>query len=57
MTWNALWAAVFFGSLAAFAVISALIAVKGVGEIRELFVHLTAERPDDQPGGGDGSSR
>lgn len=34
------WAGVFVAAFAAFAVISALIAVKGIGEIRVLFDHL-----------------
>jgi hypothetical protein len=37
MTWEAFWALVFYSSLAGFTVVSALIAVKGVGEIRELL--------------------
>jgi hypothetical protein len=36
----AFWAIVFYAAFAAFALISALIAVKGVGEIRALFDHL-----------------
>lgn len=44
MSWMALWTLVFFVTLATFAVISALIAVKGVDEIRELFAELEATR-------------
>jgi hypothetical protein len=44
MSWLALWTLVFFVTLAAFAVISALIAIKGVDEIRELFSELEAQR-------------
>jgi hypothetical protein len=40
MSLDAFWAIVFFAAFAAFAIISALIAVKGVGEIRVLFDHL-----------------
>jgi len=50
VSWINLWAVVFFGALAAFGVISALIAVKGVGEIRELFAHLLAGRKQDGSG-------
>jgi hypothetical protein len=50
MSWNNLWAVVFFSALAGFAVISALIAVMGVGEIRELFAHLAAGRRQDGSG-------
>lgn len=35
-----LWHAVFWASFAAFVVVSLLIAVKGVGEIRELLREL-----------------
>jgi hypothetical protein len=41
---EAFWAVVFFSAFAAFVVISVLIAVKGVGEIRVLFEHLDHER-------------
>ena len=44
MSWLALWTLVFFVTLATFAVISALIAIKGVDEIRELFAELEAQR-------------
>ncbi|MGE5126999.1 MAG: hypothetical protein ACM3PV_11960 [Betaproteobacteria bacterium] len=50
MSWVSLWAVVFFGALAAFAVISALIAVMGLGEIRALFAHLAAGREQDGSG-------
>lgn len=42
MTWLGLWTAVFFGALAAFAIVSALVAVRGWGEVRELFTDLEA---------------
>lgn len=44
MSLEAFWAIVFFAAFAAFAVISALIAVKGIGEIRALFDHLGRRR-------------
>jgi hypothetical protein len=50
VSWNSLWFVVFFGALAGFAILSALIAVKGVGEIRELFAHLLAGRKQDGSG-------
>src|SRR5262245_15885950 len=37
MTWSGFWALVFYSSLAGFTVVSLLIAVKGVAEIRELL--------------------
>lgn len=49
MNAHTFWAIVFFGAFAAFTVISALIAVKGVGEIRELFDHLESGRRDGGP--------
>jgi hypothetical protein len=42
MTWLALWTAVFFAALAAFTIVSALVAVRGWGEVRELFTDLEA---------------
>ncbi len=44
MSAQAFWAGVFYSALAAFTVISALIAVKGIGEIRALFDHLRRGR-------------
>ena len=46
MSAHTFWAVVFFGAFAAFTIISALIAVKGVAEIRELFDHLESEHRD-----------
>jgi hypothetical protein len=40
----AFWGGVFFSAFAVFVVISVLIAVKGVGELRVLFDHLDHER-------------
>jgi hypothetical protein len=48
---QAFWAVVFFSAFAAFTVVSALIAVKGVAELRALFRHLAAGR--GKPGGDD----
>lgn len=44
MTWTIAWTIAFFFAFAAFALISALIAVRGVAEIRELFSALEQER-------------
>jgi len=44
MSATSFWAVVFYGAFALFAVISALIAVKGIGEIRTLFDHLRGGR-------------
>ncbi len=44
MSWMALWTLVFFVTLATFAVISALIAIKGIDEIKELFRELEASK-------------
>jgi len=44
MSGHAFWAVVFFSAFAAFTVISALIAVKGIAEIRALFHHLEGDK-------------
>jgi hypothetical protein len=44
MSWPAFWAIVFFASLGGFAIVSVLIAVKGVAEIRELLDMLKGDR-------------
>jgi len=44
MNWPDFWLAVFVVTFAAFSGLSALIAVKGVGEIRELFAGLELVR-------------
>ena len=44
MSWLAFWTLVFFVTFAAFAIISALIAIKGIDEIRALFAELAASR-------------
>lgn len=40
MSWLALWTVVFFVALGSFALVSALVAVRGWGEVRELFEDL-----------------
>ena len=37
MSWLTLWAIVFYASVASFALVSALVAVLGYREVRELF--------------------
>ena len=37
MSWLMLWAIVFYASVASFALVSALVAVLGFREVRELF--------------------
>lgn len=44
MSWQAFWAMVFFASVAGFVIVSALIAVHGVAEIRELLDTLKPGR-------------
>jgi hypothetical protein len=44
MSWALLWLATFVVAFGAFSVISLVIAVRGVGEIRELFSALEEER-------------
>jgi len=44
MTWAGFWLAVFVGTFASFTGLSVLIAVKGVGEIRELLDELEIAR-------------
>jgi hypothetical protein len=43
MSWESLWLVVFVAAFAGFTLISILIAVNGVAEIRELFAVLEAE--------------
>jgi hypothetical protein len=40
MSWLTLWAIVFYVSVASFALVSALVAIFGHGEVRELFTAL-----------------
>lgn len=44
MSWGALWLAVFVAAFAAFGLISLVIAVRGVAEIRRLFADLEAAK-------------
>ena len=44
MSWQAFWGIVFFASLAGFVIVSVLIAVHGVAEIRELLDTLKSGR-------------
>jgi hypothetical protein len=44
MSWAHFWLAVFVVAFGAFGLISLVIAVRGVAEIRELFAALEAER-------------
>jgi hypothetical protein len=44
MSWQAFWFASFVVAFSTFSVISLLIAVRGVAEIRELFATLEEER-------------
>jgi hypothetical protein len=44
MSWALLWLAAFAVALASFVLISLAIAVRGIGEIRELFAALEEER-------------
>jgi hypothetical protein len=44
MTWPAFWLGSFVVAFLAFSLISLLVAVRGVAEIRELFAALEAER-------------
>ena len=49
MSWALLWLAAFAVALASFVLISLAIAVRGIGEIRELFAALEEERRRKQP--------
>jgi hypothetical protein len=44
MSWALFWLAAFVAAFGAFSLISLLIAVRGVAEIRELFSALEEER-------------
>jgi hypothetical protein len=44
MSWALLWMVAFAVALASFTLISLVIAVRGIGEIRELFAALEEER-------------
>jgi hypothetical protein len=50
MSWLGLWAVVFYGSVGSFALVSALVAIGGYREVRELFQGLAdAERGPKPP--------
>lgn len=44
MSWSAFWAVVFYASSAGAAIVSLLIAVKGVAEIRDLLTTLRRDQ-------------
>jgi hypothetical protein len=44
VSWAGFWAVVFYASAGGAALVSLLIAVKGVGEIRELLALLRGDR-------------
>lgn len=49
MSWLTLWAIVFWGSVASFAIVSALVAFGGLREVRGLFrAFADAERRRDR---------
>jgi hypothetical protein len=48
MSWLTLWAIVFYVSVGSFALVSALVAVLGFREVRELFRSF-AEKPRERP--------
>jgi hypothetical protein len=43
MSWVILWAIVFYGSVGSFAIVSALVAIGGFREVRELFRAFAAK--------------
>jgi hypothetical protein len=49
MSWASVWLAVFVVAFGAFSLISLLIAVRGVAEIRELFTALEEEKRRKTP--------
>lgn len=46
MSWLILWAIVFYVSVGSFALVSALVAIGGYGEVRELFQRLAEKMRD-----------
>jgi hypothetical protein len=48
MSWWLLWTVVFFAAFGAFIVISALVAVRGLAEVRALFSGPSARPPDER---------
>ena len=51
MSWALVWLAAFIVAFGAFSVISLVIAIRGVAEIRELFSALEEERRRKSSGG------
>jgi hypothetical protein len=48
MSWLILWAIVFYVSVGSFALVSALVAIGGFREVRELFQALAEKMRDPQ---------
>jgi len=48
MSWLTLWAIVFYASVGSFALVSALVAVFGLREVRELFRGFAEKEGDRQ---------
>jgi len=46
MSWLVLWAIVFYASVGSFALVSALVAIGGFREVRELFQAYAAKMRD-----------
>jgi hypothetical protein len=46
MSWLILWAIVFYASVGSFALVSALVAIGGFREVRELFQAFAAKTRD-----------
>lgn len=57
MIWSALWTVVFFAAFAAFTWVSAMIAVRGIGEIRDLVARLETGIPTPDSDGRRGNAR
>jgi hypothetical protein len=55
--WSALWTVVFFAAFAAFTWVSAMIAVRGIGEIRDLVARLETGIPTPDSDGRRGNAR
>ena len=48
MSWLVLWAIVFYASVSSFALVSALVAIGGYREVRELFQALAEKTRDPE---------
>ena len=48
MSWLVLWAIVFYASVGSFALVSALVAIGGYREVRELFQALAEKTRDPE---------